>query len=312
MDSHLNQGVIILDFGSQYTRLIARRIREQNIFSEILPSNTNIDEIRRLNPKALILSGGPSSVFFKSTPKYDENIFDLDIPILGICYGLHLLVQHYGGKIDTSDIREYGFDEIKIKNKSDLFDAIPSTTKVWMSHADKVSELPKNWKITAHSSNGILASLESKSEKRYATQFHPEVNHTEKGKEILSNFLIKIANCKPNWTPGNFISEKINEIQKTVGKSGKVLTAVSGGVDSSVVAALLNKAIGNRAIAVIIDHGMLRKNEAQDCLKSFKEHLGVNIQLFDESEIFLKHLKGVKDPERKRKIIGEQFIRSFE
>ena len=312
MDSHLNQGVIILDFGSQYTRLIARRIREQNIFSEILPSNTNIDEIRRLNPKALILSGGPSSVFFKSTPKYDENIFDLDIPILGICYGLHLLVQHYGGKIDTSDIREYGFDEIKIKNKSDLFDAIPSTTKVWMSHADKVSELPKNWKITADSSNGILASLESKSEKRYATQFHPEVNHTEKGKEILSNFLIKIANCKPNWTPGNFISEKINEIQKTVGKSGKVLTAVSGGVDSSVVAALLNKAIGNRAIAVIIDHGMLRKNEAQDCLKSFKEHLGVNIQLFDESEIFLKHLKGVKDPERKRKIIGEQFIRSFE
>lgn len=312
MDSHLNQGVIILDFGSQYTRLIARRIREQHIFSEILPSNTNIDDIRRRNPKALILSGGPSSVYSKSAPKYDEKIFDLEIPILGICYGLHLLVQYYGGKIETSDIREYGFDEIKIKNKSDLFDAIPSTSKVWMSHADKVSELPKNWKIIADSSNGIVAGLENKSKKRYATQFHLEVDHTEKGKEILSNFLFKIANCIPDWTPGNFINEKIDEIRKTVGRSGKVLTAVSGGVDSSVVAALLNKAIGDRAISIIIDHGMLRKNEAQDCVNTLKEYLGVNIQLFDESEIFLKRLRGVKNPERKRKIIGEQFIRSFE
>jgi GMP synthase (glutamine-hydrolysing) len=312
VDSHHNQGVVILDFGSQYTRLIARRIREQNIFSEILPANTNADTIRRLNPKALILSGGPSSVYSKSAPKHDESIFDLDLPILGICYGLHLLVQHYGGKINTSDIKEYGFDEIKIIFKSDLFDDIPSITKVWMSHADKVYELPKNWEITAESSNNIVASLESKSEKRYATQFHPEVNHTDKGKEILSNFLFKIANCKATWTPGNFISEKITEIQQTVGKSKKVLTAVSGGVDSSVVAALLNKAIGNRAISVIIDHGMLRKNEAQNCIKTLKEHLGVNIHLFDESEIFLKRLRGVKNPEKKRKIIGKQFIRSFE
>lgn len=312
MDSHHNQGVVILDFGSQYTRLIARRIREQNIFSEILPSNTKGDEIRRHNPKALILSGGPSSVYSKSAPKHDESIFDLDIPILGICYGLHLLVQHYGGKIDTSDIKEYGFDEIRIGIKSDLFDDIPSTTKVWMSHADKVSTLPKNWEITAESSNGIVASLESKKEKRYATQFHPEVDHTEKGKEILSNFLFKIAKCEPTWTAGNFINEKIAEIQQTVGKSGKVLTAVSGGVDSSVVAALLNKAIGNRAISVIIDHGLMRKNEAHDCVKSLKEHLGLNIQLFNESEVFLERLKGVKNPEKKRKIIGEQFIRSFE
>ncbi|MCK4903950.1 MAG: glutamine-hydrolyzing GMP synthase, partial [Candidatus Marinimicrobia bacterium] len=186
MDLHHNQGVIILDFGSQYTRLIARRIREKNIYSEILPANTKADTIRKLNSKALILSGGPSSVYSKSAPKYDESIFDLDLPILGICYGLHLLVQHYGGKIDTSDIKEYGFDEIKIIIKSDLFDDIPSITKVWMSHADKVSELPTSWKITSKSSNGIVASLENKSEKRYATQFHPEVNHTEKGKEILS------------------------------------------------------------------------------------------------------------------------------
>lgn len=312
MDSHHDQGVVILDFGSQYTRLIARRIREQNVFSEILPADTSTDEIRQLNPKALILSGGPSSVYSKSAPKHDESIFDLDIPILGICYGLHLLVQHYGGKIETSVIKEYGFDEIQINKKSDLFDTIPSTTKVWMSHADKVSALPKNWEITAESSNGIVASLESKSEKRYATQFHPEVDHTERGKEILSNFLFKIAKCKPTWTPGNFINEKITEIRQTVGESGKVLTAVSGGVDSSVVAALLNKAIGNRAISVIIDHGLLRKNEAQDCVRSLKEQLDVNVQLFDESEIFLKRLKGIKNPEKKRKIIGEQFIRSFE
>jgi len=188
MDLRLNQGVVILDFGSQYTRLIARRIREQKIFSEILPSNAKVDVIRKLNPKAVILSGGPSSVYSKSAPKHDESIFNLDIPILGICYGLHLLVQHYGGKIETSNIREYGFDKINIKNKTDLFDTIPSITKVWMSHADKVSKLPNNWEMTAESSNGIVASLESKSKKRYATQFHPEVDHTEKGKEILSNF----------------------------------------------------------------------------------------------------------------------------
>ncbi len=312
MDSHHNQGVVILDFGSQYTRVIARRIREQNIFSEIIPSNTKSDTIRKLNPKALILSGGPSSVYSKSAPKYDESIFNLDIPILGICYGLHLLVQHYGGKIETSSIREYGFDKIKINNKSVLFDAIPSTTKVWMSHADKVSVLPKNWQITAESSNGFVASLENKSEKRYATQFHPEVDHTEKGKEIILNFLFKIAKCNPTWTAENFISEKIAMIRQTVGKSGKVLTAVSGGVDSSVVAALLNKAIGDRAISVIIDHGLMRKNETQDCVKSLKEHLGLDLQLFDESKVFLERLKGVKNPEKKRKIIGEQFIRSFE
>ena len=312
MESHHSQGVVILDFGSQYTRLIARRIREHNVFSEILPSNTNSSKIRKLNPKALILSGGPSSVYSKSAPKYDETIFNLDIPILGICYGLHLMVQHYGGKIETSNIQEYGFDEIKICNKSDIFNGLPDTTKVWMSHADKVSKLPENWNIIAESSNGIVASIKNKFKKRYATQFHPEVNNTDRGKEILSNFLFMIARCKPTWTPGNFIIEKIIEIQQTIGKSGKVLTAVSGGVDSSVVAALLNKAIGNRAIPVIIDHGLMRKNETRYCVKSLKEYLGLNIQLFDESEVFLKHLKDVKSPEKKRKIIGEQFIRSFE
>ena len=312
MDSHLSQGILILDFGSQYTRLIARRIREENVFSEILPANTKIIEIRKLNPKAIILSGGPSNVYSKSAPNYDETIFDLEIPILGICYGLHLMVQHYGGQIETSNIQEYGFDEINLSDKSDIFNGLSSTTKVWMSHADKVSKLPTNWKITAESSNGIVASIEENSIKRYATQFHPEVDHTEKGKEILSNFLFRIANCKPTWTPGNFIAEKIEEIREKVGESGKVLTAVSGGVDSSVVAAIMNKAIGDRAISVIIDHGLMRKNETSDCVKSLNKHLRLNIQLFDESEVFIKRLEGVKNPEKKRKIIGEQFIRSFE
>jgi len=312
MDLHRNQGIVILDFGSQYTRLIARRIREQRIFSEIVPSDTKSDIIRNLNPKAIILSGGPSSVYSKSAPKHDKSIFDIDIPILGICYGLHLIVQHYDGTIETSNIQEYGFDEIIIKNNSDLFNGLTKTTKVWMSHADKVSELPQNWKITASSSNGIVAGLENKSIKRYATQFHPEVDHTEKGKDILSNFLFNISNCTPTWTPDNFITEKVKDIQEIVGKSGKVLTAVSGGVDSSVVAALLTKAIGNRAISVIIDHGLMRKNETLNCVKSLKEHLGLNIHLFDESKVFLKRLDGVKNPEKKRKIIGEQFIRSFE
>jgi len=310
LDNH--QGVVILDFGSQYTRLIARRIREQNIFSEILPAHSSLDEIKKHNPKALILSGGPSSVYSKSAPKHDKSIFELDIPILGVCYGLQLIVQHYGGIIETSNIQEYGFDEIKIIDKSGLFNGLPNSTKVWMSHADKVSSMPSIWNITAESSNGIVASLACKSKKRYATQFHPEVVHTEKGKEILSNFLLNIAKCNPSWTPKNFIDEKIDEIRRIVGDEGKVLNAVSGGVDSSVVAILLNKAIGERAISVLIDHGLLRKNEAQYCVNSIKEHLGVNIQLFDESEIFLKQLEDVKDPEKKRKIIGEQFIRSFE
>ena len=309
---HHNRGVVILDFGSQYTRLIARRIREQNVFSEILPSNTPISEIQDRNPRALILSGGPSSVYSKNAPQHDQKIFSLDIPILGICYGLHLLIQHYGGKIEVSNVREYGFDEIKITSISKLLDTIPNSSNVWMSHSDKVSELPKNWNITSKSSNDLVASLENSSIKRYATQFHPEVAHTDKGKEIISNFLFNIADIKPTWTPGNFIKDKVEEIRQTVGKTKKVLVAVSGGVDSSVVATLFNKAIGDRAIAVIIDHGLMRKNEASDCVKFLSDDLGINIQLFDESEIFLRRLKGIKDPEKKRKIIGEQFIRSFE
>lgn len=304
--------VLILDFGSQYTRLIARRIREQNVYSEILPSHITATEIKKLDPKALILSGGPSSVFSDSAPKYDESIFDLNIPIMGICYGLQLMIQHYGGKIETSDIHEYGFENINIINESKLFDEIPTETNVWMSHADKVTQIPNKWDVVAKSSNGIIAGIENNSIKRFATQFHPEVNHTEKGKEILSNFIFNIAGCDPTWTSENFITDKINDIRKQVGESQNILTAVSGGVDSSVLATLLNKAIGNRAKAVLIDHGLMRKNEVKKCISSLKGNIGLDIQVIDESEIFINRLKEVKDPEEKRKIIGDQFIRSFE
>ena len=312
MDSYHQRGVLILDFGSQYTKLIARRIREQNVFSEILSAATPLDEITVRNPQALILSGGPSSVYEQSAPKFDESILDIDKPILGICYGLHLLVQHYGGVVETSSVREYGPENINIVNDSDLYTGIPQNTKVWMSHGDRVVKLPDGWQVNAESSNNFIAGLANSDAKRYATQFHPEVAHTENGQEILHNFLFKIAKCDSNWTPGNFITEKIDEIKNSVGKTGRVLTAVSGGVDSSVVAALMHNAIGKRATAVIIDHGLLRKNEAEQCVKALKDGLGINIHLYNESEIFLKRLRGITDPETKRKIIGEQFIRSFE
>jgi len=311
VDIKSNQ-VVIFDFGSQYTRLIARRIRELKVFSEIFPTDIPVDEILKHNPKALILSGGPSSVFSELAPKYDKSIFDLDIPILGICYGLQLMVQHYGGKIETSEIHEYGFDNIKTENPSTLFQDIPSELNVWMSHADRVARLPDNWNVTAKSSNGLIAGIENDGLNRFATQFHPEVEHTENGRELISNFIFDIAKCEPNWTPENFIDDKIEEIRNQVESSGNVLTAVSGGVDSSVLAALLNKAIGPRAKAVMIDHGLLRKNEAAECITNLKESLSIDIQLVDDSEIFLDKLKGITDPEKKRKIIGEQFIRSFE
>ena len=306
------QGVVILDFGSQYTRLIARRIREQNIFSEIVPTDISIDEIQKYNPQAIILSGGPSSVYSSSSPKFDDKIFSLDIPIFGICYGLHLMVQHYGGVVETSNIGEYGNDQITQLSDSQLFENVPKTINVWMSHSDKVQKLPTDWEITSKSSNSIIASLENVSVKRWATQFHPEVNNTEYGTNIISNFLKNINEIKQDWTAGNFINEKIDEIRKTVSKKGKVLTAVSGGVDSTVVATLMNEAIGERAISVIIDHGLMRKNEVKESIDSLSNDLGINIRSFDESEIFYRRLKGVKNPEDKRKIIGEQFIRSFE
>lgn len=304
-------GVVILDFGSQYTQLIARRIREQNVYSEILPPDTSLADIESSKPKAVIISGGPSSVFADDSPDYDSDIFDIDIPILGICYGLQLIAKHYNGKVEPGTKGEYGFAKIHLKNSNALLDGIEGDSQVWLSHMDKVTEIPNGWSVLAESSNAVVAAMCSPDGKRYATQFHPEVVHTTYGETIINNFLFKISECDQSWTPGNFIQDQVEKIQSQV-SDNHVLCGVSGGVDSSVVSALMHKAIGNRCTSVLIDHGLLRKNEAEQCVTALQNGLGVNIQSFDESEKFLTKLSQIEEPEKKRKIIGEQFIRSFE
>ncbi len=310
MSNIYDRGVVILDFGSQYTQLIARRVRELNVYSFILPPETSVDKILSLNPGALILSGGPSSIYDQNTPDFDHKILDIDLPILGICYGLHLLTHYSGGKVSSTGTGEYGFANINIFEIKNLFEGIKSPG-VWMSHGDQVTKVPKGWEVLAESSNGVIAAMMNKSRSLVATQFHPEVHHTKDGLKMLENFLLKIADCQPNWTAGNFINDQIEKIRNFVG-DGSVLTGVSGGVDSTVVAALLHKAVGSRSHAVIIDHGLMRKNEVSECVEALADGLGVNIHAHDESKIFLSKLKGVVDPEKKRKIIGNQFIYSFD
>lgn len=304
-------GVYILDFGSQYTQLITRRIREQHVFSEICRHDISLDELRAKRPSALILSGGPSSVFSKKSPKFDQRILDEGWPILGICYGLQLLLHHDGGTVQSTGNGEYGLAKLRQQGQSEILYNVPDNSTVWMSHMDQVTAIPENWTILGRSSNNIVAVLGNPGKKQFAVQFHPEVGHSVDGETILRNFLFKIASCEPNWTPGNFVAEQVSAIRETVG-SDQVLIGVSGGVDSSVVATLLHKAIGSQAVGVLIDHGLLRKNEARQCLAALRDGLGVNIHLFDESERFLSRLSGVTDPEQKRKIIGDQFIKSFE
>ena len=305
------KGVVIIDFGSQYTQLIARRVRELNVYSEILPPETKLDQIKEIAPSAIILSGGPSSVFADEAPNFDKKIFDIEVPILGICYGLQLLAHHHDGLVESNGQGEYGFAEIEIDDNKKLFQNVSKTSQVWMSHMDRVTKIPDGWHALAHSSNGVIAAMSNQDQSIVATQFHPEVAHTEEGKIFLNNFLFKIANCSPTWTAGNFIEEQIKLIRNQV-KEDKVIVGVSGGVDSTVVAALLHKAIGDQSTAILIDHGMLRLNEAKNCIKALKDGLDVNIHCYDESEIFLSKLENVTDPEKKRKIIGNQFIYSFD
>ena len=306
-----NNGVIIIDFGSQYTQLIARRIRENNVYSEIVSPETNVKEILNKKASAIILSGGPNSVYEDDAPNFDEKILSLNIPILGICYGLQLLVHKKGGIISSSGDGEYGSAKINIKKNKGLFSNVDSITEVWMSHGDKIEDAASDWEILATSSNGVIAAIENKTKKWVATQFHPEVSHSVQGNIIISNFLFKIANCKPSWTARNFIQEQVSYLKEKIGDK-KVLVGVSGGVDSTVVAALLHKAIGENSISVLIDHGLLRKNEALNCVEALQKGLGVNIKSYDESKSFLSKLKSITSPEKKRKIIGNEFIYSFE
>ena len=303
--------ILIFDYGSQYTQLIARRIRELKVYSEICSHNISLDDLKRKSPKAIILSGGPMSVYDKEAYKLNENIFDLNIPVLGICYGMQLLMQNFGANVSQSDIREYGHMKIYPNQKTPLFKNVEKETSVWMSHGDIVDSFDDKWDVLALSENKILAAIKHKKENYYGVQFHPEVVHTQKGDEILGNFLFEIANCKPLWTSKNFIDKTIKDIQLEVGNRN-VICGISGGVDSSVMGALINKAIGKQAKFVFVNHGLLRKNEELDVMSSLKDGLKMDIECVNASKTFLNELKGVTDPEEKRKIIGKLFVETFE
>jgi GMP synthase (glutamine-hydrolysing) len=302
--------ILVLDFGSQYTQLIARRIRELGVFSEIQRFDFPIDEILKLKPKGIILSGGPSSVYEDGAPQVDEKLFELGIPVLGICYGLQLIAYKLGGVVDKFARREYGKAILRVIKDDDLFYGFNSQSVVWMSHGDALIKEPDGFEVIAWTDNSPICAIRNKDKKIYGVQFHPEVVHTERGDEILRNFVYRICGCKGEWNAEFFIEKEIEEIRKIVGDE-KVICAVSGGVDSTVLALLLMRAIGENLIAIFIDNGLMREGEGEEVLKNFRE-IGVNIHYVNASEVFLERLKGIVDPEEKRRIIGRTFIEIFE
>lgn len=305
-----HETILILDFGSQYTQLIARRIREKGVFCEIHPYNFDINN-KPQNLKGIIFSGSPSSVYAKEAPIVDKKYLDEGIPVLGICYGLQLMSYLLDARVETSEKKEYGRAIVSIKSNSDLFNNVPESSNVWMSHGDKVLSLPAGFVPVAESDNSPFAAIENSQKKLYGLQFHPEVVHTEYGDKILGNFLFDICKCKGDWSARSFIDESIKQIRDQVGDK-HVLCGLSGGVDSSVVAVLLNKAIGTQLHCMFIDTGLLRLNEAQEVEKAFRENFDIQLACINSSESFLDALNGVVDPETKRKIIGAEFIRVFE
>ncbi|MDI6780136.1 MAG: glutamine-hydrolyzing GMP synthase [Bacteroidota bacterium] len=307
----MSETILVLDFGSQYTQLIARRVRESGVFSEIQPFDFPILKIRELKPKGIILSGGPSSVYEVNSPLPSTEIFNLDIPILGICYGLQVIAFQLGGEVDKSAKREFGRAALIIDDTSDLFFNVDKKTNVWMSHGDALIKLPDGFESIGHTSSSPICAIKNSVRKIFGVQFHPEVAHTERGRDILNNFVFKICGCLGDWTAESFISQKIKEIQSTVG-NGKVICALSGGVDSSVLAVLMHKAIGDKLYCFHINNGLMRKNESEQVVKQFRDNYHINLDYIDASEIFLDRLKGVEDPELKRKIIGNTFIKIFE
>ncbi|MCX8056818.1 MAG: glutamine-hydrolyzing GMP synthase [Ignavibacteria bacterium] len=303
--------IIVVDFGSQYTQLIVRKIRENKVYSVIKSNNLKVEEIIDEKPKGIILSGGPSSVYDENSPKISREIFELGIPILGICYGFQLTSFMLGGVVEKSSKREFGSANIKIIYEEKLFKNLPSSFSVWMSHSDKVTRLPENFISLASTSNTEYAAACLPEKNIYGVQFHPEVVHTEFGNEILKNFLFEICNCSQNWEMSNFIIDKIIEIKSLVGRE-KVVCALSGGVDSTVAAVLVQKAIGNDLHCIHVNTGLMRKNESEEVIEFFKKNLNLNLHYVDASELFLERLKGITDPEEKRKIIGRTFIHVFQ
>jgi len=302
--------VLILDFGSQYTQLIARKIRELKVYAEIVPFHTAIEDIKKEKPSAIILSGGPSSIDEKGAPQVSDEIFKLGVPVLGICYGLYIVVHAFKGMSSGASSREYGRAFITLKEKSELFKGFSKKEQVWMSHGDKVVTMPEGFKIIASSENAEIAAIENKEKKVYGVQFHPEVYHTTSGTRFLSNFVFGICKLKPTWTMDSFIESSIATIRKDVG-DGTVLLGLSGGVDSSVTAELLHKAIGDRLYCVFVNNGVLRKDEAKKVVERYQKNMKLNLIYVDASKRFLDKLKGVEDPEKKRKIIGKEFVAVF-
>ena len=302
--------IIILDFGSQYTQLIARRIRESRVFCEIIPFNQKTKTYKHKNLKGIILSGGPASVFDQNAPFCEPEVFELGVPVLGICYGLQLIGKMFGGEVERSKKREYGKAIIKIDNYEDLFFEVGDQTTVWMSHGDHLSKLPRGFEILAHTENIPFAATRNKEEKIFGLQFHPEVVHTQEGKKIIHNFLFNICRCEGTWTAESFIESSVSRIKDEV-KGGKVVLGLSGGVDSSVCAMLVNKAVGGQLNCIFVDNGLLRKNEADEVVTTFKD-FDLNLISVDASQRFLNELKRVTDPEEKRRIIGKVFIDVFE
>ena len=305
--------ILVLDFGSQYTQLIARRVRELDVFSEILPWDISSERIQALKPSGIILSGGPESVTGSNTPRIPEVVFDLDIPILGICYGMQTLAEQFGGQVTPSKTKEFGHAEIIIEEKSVLFEGFSAgaSIDVWMSHGDHVSTLPDQFNLLASTSSAPIAAMQHSTKSIFALQFHPEVTHTKQGSMVLENFVFKVCNCSADWKMENLIEQRIIDIKERVGDQ-KVLLGLSGGVDSSVTAMLLDRAIGRNLICVFVDNGLLRKNEAEDVENLFKEKMDLNLLTVDAKKIFYRHLKGVSDPEQKRKVIGRTFIDIFD
>ena len=304
--------IVILDFGSQYTQVIARRVRECQVYSTILPFNTPAAEIKAMNPKGIILSGGPSSVYAENAPLPDKKIFKLDVPILGICYGLQIMGHFLGGKVEKGEKREYGKATLDVHApECALFQDVPASLQVWNSHGDKLTRMPKDFVTVATTKNSNFAAIEHRAKRQFGIQFHPEVVHTPQGKVIIANFVHGICGCGKNWTMSNYIDQAVDEIRAKVG-SERVILGLSGGVDSSVAAALIHKAIGDQLTCIFVNNGLLRAREAEVVQEVFGRNFKICLQYEDETALFLKKLKGVTDPEKKRKVIGKAFIDVFQ
>lgn len=305
--------IIVLDFGGQYNQLIARRVRECNVYAEVHPYTLSLEAIKEMNPKGIIFTGGPNSVYAEESPRYRKEIFELGIPILGICYGSQLMAYTLEGSVETAPVSEYGRTEVEVDGSSVLFQNVEPTTICWMSHTDYIAKAPEGFKITAHTPVCPVAAMELPERKLYATQFHPEVMHTQEGQKMLANFVYKVCGCKGDWKMDSFVEHTIQELKEKIG-TGKVLCALSGGVDSSVAAVLLSKAVGKQLTCVFVDHGLLRKNEGDEVEAVFGPEgpYDLNFIRVNAQDRFYEKLKGVEEPESKRKIIGEEFIRVFE